>query len=53
MHGGSECAGRGGRGQTKIDHATVPARRDPDPRTSALVVHTMNAMSGAMQLSRG
>ena len=26
------------RGQTKIDHATVPAQRDPDPRTSALCV---------------
>ena len=48
---------RGTRGQTKIDHATVPARRDPDPRTSALCVrgpyYCMNEVSGAMQLSRG
>ena len=37
--GREECVrGRGTRGQTKIDHATVPAQRDPDPRTSALCV---------------
>ena len=47
--------GRGTRGQTKIDHATVQAQRDPGSRASSLfvfVVHTMNAMSGAMQFSR-
>ena len=38
MGGGSECAARGTREQTKIDRATVPARRDLDPRTSALCV---------------
>ena len=37
--GREECVrGRGTRGQTKIDHATVPAQRDPGSRASALCV---------------
>ena len=46
--------GRGTRGQTKIDHATVPAQRDPGSRATlfVFVVHTMNAMSGLCSYRR-